>query len=300
LVFQFEKKRKLDRAFLVLLALSLFIHGIALVQKMTLVSHNDRADIKENIDPIKLILMQDKIKQKSQIVNTEKLKEKRDLKNEAFLGEVNQQVERQTIAKVVDKFKKAGFGNNKVAQKDGRKKAKKKVVKVKDLKDIKLADLAQTQIADSEEFSENKGREGIELGDKMEKGLAQNNDYVDDIPLGDLTLLNTTEYKYYGFYFRIRQQLEQHWGLSLKQKAEVLFKSGRRVASDEDRITSVVVQLDDKGNVIDVVVRSTSGLRELDDAAVESFNRAGPFPNPPRGMIKNGRAKIEWGFVVKS
>lgn len=300
MVFQFEKKRKLDRAFLVLLALSLFIHGIALVQKMTLVSHNDRADIKENIDPIKLILMQDKIKQKSQIVNTEKLKEKRDLKNEAFLGEVNQQVERQTIAKVVDKFKKAGFGNNKVAQKDGRKKAKKKVVKVKDLKDIKLADLAQTQIADSEEFSENKGREGIELGDKMEKGLAQNNDYVDDIPLGDLTLLNTTEYKYYGFYFRIRQQLEQHWGLSLKQKAEVLFKSGRRVASDEDRITSVVVQLDDKGNVIDVVVRSTSGLRELDDAAVESFNRAGPFPNPPRGMIKNGRAKIEWGFVVKS
>ena len=54
------------------------------------------------------------------------------------------------------------------------------------------------------------------------------------------------------------------------------------------------------GKIIEVVVNGKSGIEELDQAAVESFNRAGPFPNPPPGMLKNGRVIINWGFVVKS
>jgi len=49
-----------------------------------------------------------------------------------------------------------------------------------------------------------------------------------------------------------------------------------------------------------VRIIGTSGIKELDDAAIESFNEAGPFPNPPKGMIRNGRVTLEWGFVVKS
>jgi len=42
-------------------------------------------------------------------------------------------------------------------------------------------------------------------------------------------------------------------------------------------------------------------VKELDDAAIESFNKAGPFPNPPKDLISNsGTAIIKWGFVVKS
>ena len=66
------------------------------------------------------------------------------------------------------------------------------------------------------------------------------------------------------------------------------------------RMPRVKVLLDSKGNIVDVMIQSTSGISELDEAAVESFNQAGPFPNPPKGMIQNGRALIEWGFVVKS
>ena len=72
------------------------------------------------------------------------------------------------------------------------------------------------------------------------------------------------------------------------------------IASDGDSVTSLRVSLDDKGSIIKVEIKSTSGVREFDDAAVESFNKAGPFPNPPSGMIKNGLAVVEWGFVVKS
>ena len=140
---------------------------------------------------------------------------------------------------------------------------------------------------------------GIEAGKLGQLGLARSNDYVEDVPLGDVTSLNTIEYKYFGFYNRIKQKLEQFWGRSLKEKADAIYRSGRRMPASADRITSVVVTIDAKGNIIDVAIASTSGMRELDEAAVESFNKAGPFPNPPKGMITNGVAKIEWGFVVK-
>ncbi len=79
-----------------------------------------------------------------------------------------------------------------------------------------------------------------------------------------------------------------------------LHKSGRKIASVDNRITSLVITLDSRGAIRDISLKGTSGLKLLDDAAIESFNQAGPFPNPPKGMVKNGVATIEWGFVVKS
>jgi protein TonB len=65
------------------------------------------------------------------------------------------------------------------------------------------------------------------------------------------------------------------------------------------KITSLLVTIDAKGNITKVLLKSTSGINELDEAAIESFNKAGPFPNPPSGMLINGEATIEWGFVVR-
>ena len=95
-------------------------------------------------------------------------------------------------------------------------------------------------------------------------------------------------------------KLEQFWGRSVKEQAQKIFKSGRRIPASENHITSLVVTLNSRGEIVDVTVNSTSGIKELDDAAVGSFNEAGPFPNPPKGMLRNGFAKIEWGFVVNT
>jgi TonB family protein len=111
---------------------------------------------------------------------------------------------------------------------------------------------------------------------------------------------NTTEFKYYGFYHRIRQKLEQYWGSTIQSKAKNLYKSGRRLPASENLITAITVTLDDRGNILDIKIDGTSGIRELDQAAIESFNKAGPFPNPPKGLLVGGRAVIQWGFVVKS
>jgi protein TonB len=70
--------------------------------------------------------------------------------------------------------------------------------------------------------------------------------------------------------------------------------------ASQDLITSLQVTLNEKGEIVKVKILGASGVKELDDAAVESFNEAGPFPNPPKDLLVNGHATIEWGFVVKS
>jgi len=233
--------------------------------------------------------------QKKQIVNTEEKKEKKRPKKSKFLGKTNQTFKKETKAAKVGFFKKGSKGSKKAQSKKRRtslaKEPKKKRI-------ISLTDLAIKKPAFLDKKSNlNKGeKKGLE----RKVGVSQSNDFLEEIPLGDMTNLNTTEYRFYGFFQRIRSKLEQHWGRSLREKAKALFKSGKSLGQKEHKITALTVTINREGQIIEVVLKSKSGVKELDDAAIESFNKAGPFPNPPKGFIKNGRAKIEWGFVVKS
>jgi TonB family protein len=166
------------------------------------------------------------------------------------------------------------------------------------LKNLKDTDVDHKREKSANELSSNTlgGAEG-QIG---KSGLSRSNDFVDDIPLGEVTHLNTQEFKYYGFYNRIKQQLEQFWGKSISEKARSLYRSGRRLPGNEQLITSVTVILNEKGDILNILIDGSSGVKELDQAAVESFKKAGPFPNPPKGLVVNGRAVIQWGFVVKS
>lgn len=264
-------------------------------------------------EPIRITI---RTEERKQIVNNTNTGLEVEPEDSKFLSEKNQLFKEQKVAKTVGSFQEAGKGveDGREAEMAHSQAAAKPMVQQKERKNVKekqasaskrvsLADLAleATELVQIEEQFESPFKAlGIEDGAAMHTGLAKNNDFIEDLPLGDVTQLNTQEYMYYGFYHRIRQRLEQHWGNTLQEKAEYLFRSGRRLPANENMITALVVTMDHAGQIIDVKVKSTSGLNELDSAAIESFNRAGPFPNPPEGMIKNGRVQIEWGFVVKS
>ncbi len=245
------------------------------------------------------IILQDQKREKLQVVTTEESRNKQPPKDAKFLSRENQIVDRQTVAKVIDSFNQGGGGAKKIAQVARPNKPVSHDKKKKSLRGkVSLSDLSHDSLP--EKRVENMAVAAIQGAGTKGKGLSSNNDYIEDVPLGDMTLLNTAEFKFYGFYFRIRQQLEQYWGKTLHEKANNLYKTGRRLAADQDKITSLIILLDPKGNILDVAVKSTSGVKELDDAAVESFNQAGPFPNQPKDMVIGGTVKIEWGFVVKS
>jgi len=297
----------------VMVLLSVFLHASILMMHVDL---QKSFKVVRNPAPkkqkIKIVFNRAQKKNKMQIVTSDDKGKKEKPLDSKFLSKVNKKVERQTVAKSIGKYKDAGKGSkeavtNKLvasqakAKKIGQKKTARKGKGKRKKAKIALADLFMGKRATIKPKAKMLPSiaKGLANGQAGKSGLARNNDYIEEIPLGDFTSLNTVEYKYYGFYFRIKQRLEQYWGNSLRRKAEKLYKSGRRMPANEDKITSLSIILDNRGNIIDVVVKSTSGIRELDDAAIESFNKAGPFPNPPKGMIKNGRAQIEWGFVVK-
>ncbi|HXH32069.1 MAG TPA: TonB family protein [Bacteriovoracaceae bacterium] len=239
---------------------------------------------------------------KKQIVQSEEASSDEKPEDKAFLSDKNRNFDRQTVSKDTDIFKKAGLGNAALTQLAKKTVAQKQ--KKANLTDLKLSDVGieagVMQPPKPSREPASLSTQGTKNGDPLALGFSSTNDYVEDVALGDFTHLNTVEYKYYGFFHRIRQKLEQFWGKSIQEKASSMFKAGRRIASNEDLITSLQITLDEKGQIIAVKILGTSGVKELDDAAIESFNQAGPFPNPPKDLLVNGKAVIEWGFVVKS
>jgi len=53
--------------------------------------------------------------------------------------------------------------------------------------------------------------------------------------------------------------------------------------------------------LIKVQVIGRSGIQDLDDAAVEAFKAAAPFPNPPKGIVdEDGTIRIRWDFILEA
>jgi TonB family protein len=116
-----------------------------------------------------------------------------------------------------------------------------------------------------------------------------------------ITKLNTKEYKYYGYYHRIKNQLNQWWQPKVREKVTKMVNQGRTMASEENKTTRLIIILNDAGALVKVQVLAESGVRDLDDAAIEAFRSAAPFPNPPKGIIESdGTVKIRWDFVVET
>lgn len=136
---------------------------------------------------------------------------------------------------------------------------------------------------------------------QQRQAASASDDYLKDIETGAQTMLNTREFLYYSYYNRIKAQLKQYWEPKVKEKVKRVFQQGRTIASDQDRITKVIIHLNDRGTLIRVQVVGESGVRDLDEAAVEAFRAAAPFPNPPKGIIDtDGTIKIRWDFILES
>ena len=275
--------------FYTILAMVLLIHLILLILKwQRSVRLVEKPFLNER--PLKVIVLKDRDwpNQKRQIVQSEAPVSNEIPRDSSFLSDKSRSTDRQTVARVVDSFKQGGGGKQRGSK----------------TKDLSLSDLAAFKKGyhplkkSAQDKNIAKTIPTANGPDHQKAGVSSTNDHVENVPLGDLTYLNTVEYKYYGFFHRIRQKLEQFWGRSIQEMAESLARQKRTIASGENLITSLEVTLNEVGEIVGIKIKGTSGIQELDEAAVTSFNQAGPFPNPPRGLIEGGFVRIEWGFVV--
>ena len=123
---------------------------------------------------------------------------------------------------------------------------------------------------------------------------APQNDLLDEV-VGKTLSLNTTNYPYAGYMERIRRQVNFWW----QQNLDNLPSSVRLTKSSYK--TSVEVILTGDGVLEFIEVTDESGVEPIDDAVVRAFKVAGPFDNPPEGLIKkDGRVYLpDFDFTVK-
>lgn len=214
-----------------------------------------------------------------------------------FLSDKNHSTSKQTVAASKGSFKNLKQQEQKAAKKSVAQKSSSRSnaqqVLAKDLFGGFNAKKAMDEQAQNDQTAES-----AQTGDPKE---SQSNDYLKDIDKGLETVLNTKEFKYFTYYNRIRKQLTQFWEPKVREKVVKIFKQGRKIASAEDRITKLLIVLNNNGNLVKIQVMSDSGVRDLDEAAIEAFKAAAPFPNPPNGIVESdGTVRIRWDFVLET
>lgn len=229
--------------------------------------------------------MEKENQEKRRIVQTEKGEKVDRALPDSFLGWQNQIVDRETVSK----SKTISMGNK--SQKNVAQQNNKKSERSEDKG--KLSNLG-ISLFKSNPLTESDNPNWATPGTRPE-------DYIPGMKLSDMTALNTREYRFYGYFQRIRERLDRAWVPILRERLMKYYRSGRQLASDMDHTTKVMVTLNRQGEIVRVQILNQSGTRDLDESAIAAFNKAGPFPNPPRGMIDvNGEVRVPWDFILKT
>jgi TonB family protein len=122
-------------------------------------------------------------------------------------------------------------------------------------------------------------------------------DRLDDVENGDETALSAKQFRYAGFFNRVKRQVAQNWepGMVLRRRDPTGTVFGTKT-----RVTELRVSLSRRGELANIVVVTASGITELDDEAVRAFRSAGPFPNPPDGLVqKDNLITFAFGFTCQ-
>jgi TonB family protein len=114
---------------------------------------------------------------------------------------------------------------------------------------------------------------------------------------GDTTLVNSRSFKYWDFFQRVKERVRGEWSPGHIYSAR---DPDGKVFGSRDRLTILTVALDAEGRVMRLDVSRESGLPFLDEEAIRAFRQAGPFTNPPAGLVDaDGRIAFTFGFLLE-
>ena len=134
------------------------------------------------------------------------------------------------------------------------------------------------------------------MGDSVHGGQ-----YIKGLKEGETSALNTKEFVFFSYFERVRRQLDQTWQPMVRSQIERIYKGGRHLATQTDFTTRTMITINSRGDIVRVQLLQESGALDLDDAAINALNKAGPYPNPPKGLLDaDGKAQIRWDFVLKT
>lgn len=303
-----------SKAILWAIGLSVGVHLLVLIHKITIempfsTSHSTEEVIELSEIPPHLLAPQVPVAKNSptrekQVVETEDAGNRKIDPNAALLGEHNQISEQEARAKSVDDFRsKTGTGLKSKSQAQDFASAptgdegKSLVQEDKD-------GISINEAAPQKKAGVKKNWKSLSLTDLSVNGdggaMAASDDYLPHVATGDRTILSTREFKFFSYYNRVKDLLRQHWKPSIEREVSKMWSKGR-MQNEEELTTKVVVLLNKEGAVQKVSKVGTSGFEEIDEAAVQAFRKASPFPHPPPALIEeDGFVRISWDFILQT
>lgn len=118
-------------------------------------------------------------------------------------------------------------------------------------------------------------------------------DYLKDIDDGDATALNSKKWKHAPFFNRVKRAVAEEWH---PEMVYVRHDPNGNVYGIKDRVTVLRIHLQPDGKLAGWTVIQSSGVDFLDDAAIDAFKKAAPFPNPPKDLVE-ADSQIHFNFA---
>ncbi len=273
----FVETRVLERP----LARSISLHLLFLIVAFFYVTHGPKLDL--NQEPIEVAVLEtDKATPKNSIVKRSAGEQVKYAKKDAYLSDKTRAVREEQSSRNEGEFTEGGVPDQRPLA------ARPKL----GLSDFGLKLKVQPQ----DDFNKQRNWAKTQLGEALKGGQ-----YIQGMKEGEFSALNTKEFVFYSYFERVRKQLDQAWQPILRENVHRLLKSGRHLASNSDFVTRALVTMNQKGEILRIQVLEESGTQDLDQAAIDALNKAGPYPNPPKGLIDSmGHVEIRWDFILKT
>lgn len=159
----------------------------------------------------------------------------------------------------------------------------------------------ESQIEKETDISADEKSDELKRKEEKASEVSRNEDYLKDIEKGMETVLSTRQFQYFAYYNLIKEKIRPHWEPGIREKFKMEIRKNRSIASKLDHTTQVLLVLSPEGSVVSIEVLIHSGSVNLDNAAVEAFKKAQPFPKPPPGLIESdGKVRLLWDFVLET
>ncbi len=122
-------------------------------------------------------------------------------------------------------------------------------------------------------------------------------DWLKDVDDGEATAVNAKKWKHAPFFNRLSRAVGQEWH---PEPIYMIHDPSGRVYGKKDRVTIVRVHLSPDGKLAGWQILQSCGADFLDDEAVAAFQRAAPFPNPPKDLVEaDGQIHFNFGFIFE-
>jgi TonB family protein len=121
-------------------------------------------------------------------------------------------------------------------------------------------------------------------------------DQMHDVDDDATNMLDSKRHLFGSFFNRLRDRVEENWQPS--KAHERADPNGTRYG-DSQRMTVLMVRLNERGEILKIVVERESGAPHLDEEAERAMRAAAPFPNLPEGLLdEHGHVDFRFGFIL--